>query len=486
MILLLANVGNHDLRLSEEGRRLLPQQADERYYTPRRLGEEVVANFERYREEIQLQLLAPTIEWLLNSEGIQPDELSIVLFASNQNPDLVAESEWLKDTFPAAQAMREYAHWRWRIPKKAIHLHRIDGSPADYTNMLDFFQRTLPDVKKHVGKDDRVYIEVSGGTPAMASMLIVMGVEVFGEELVTLYLDRVSSLPYKIGVAQALFTRKTREMLRQQTALYSYTAALGTLRENERRLHADERIRDLLRHLLTYADRRLAFDYKAAQAELQAARALAVGTQQALIGKWQGELNKKDSRVTLAELIHSATIKLHLGDYADFTQRLFRFQEALFRHMAEQMGMQYGKGTQYLSNSWRESLPELDNFLKTYNRTHDGNPIFVNTACSSLNRFSLGAIVDYFVQQAEWAHWRAAAEGNFALARVADLRNKGIAGHGFEGISGADLEAAYGQPPEAILQAMHAIYTAVFGTAPAANPYDVLNEQIDDLLKEAP
>lgn len=489
-VLLLANVGNHDLRLDAEGQKLLPEQADVRFYhSPRRLGEEVAANFNRYREHVKAQLLAPTLEWLLDHENVDPADLTIHLFASNQHPDLTPEKEWLKDTYPAAEVIQSYVNWRWNIPKRAVALHAIEGIPADYTNTLAFFQRNLPPIQARV-KPDRVYMEVSGGTPAMTSMLILMGVEVFGQEIVTLYLDREGGAPYQIGVAQALFARKARETLQQQIQLYSYAVALDTLKQNGRRLHPDERKRDLLRELLSYADRRLAFDYDAARLHLREARALAVGNLQALIGRWQAELNAKQNTTVLAELIHSATIKLHLGDYADFTQRLFRFQEAIFRHMAEQMGIEYGKkDTQYLSQSWLEAQPALVAYLERYARGASGKPLvdkvlFVDTK-RSLNRFNLGAIVDYYVQQPEWTHWQNAAESNFAFSAVADLRNKGVAGHGFEGISRQDLEDAYGQPADAILESMAAIYDLVLDKMPGENPYNILNREVETLLKDA-
>lgn len=484
-VLLLANMGNHDLKLTD--RNLLPTQDDPRYYGPRRLGEEVCSNFARYRDAIELPLIGATVQWLEDSGVNVKEDLAIHLFASNQDLNITPQSEWLKDTYPAAQVAREFLHHKWQIPKKCVFLHQIEGIPADYTNMLSFFQRVLPEIQKKA-QAERVYLEVSGGTPAMTSMLILMGVEVFGQDVVTLYLDREESSPHEIGVARALFSRKARQALLQQVRLYSYHVALATLAESDGLIHPDERKRALLGHLLGYADRRLALDYNAARAHLREARALAVGNLQALIGRWQAELGQPQNDVKLAELIHSAAIKLHLGDYADFTQRLFRFQEALFRHMAERMGVEYGKDEKYLSTSWRKANPALDDFLKRYGRAADGQPAqeptAVDTSGRSLNRYSLGAIVDFFIQQPEWAHWKTAAEQNFRFSTVADLRNKGISGHGFEGISRGDIEEKYGADPEAILTAMRGIYAQVFDREPAASPYDLLNDQVENLLKE--
>ena len=481
---LLANVGNHDLKLADQT--LLPRHEDGQYFkSPRRLGEEIRDNFQRYAGAIQIPLLGPTLHWLLVHEGYKPTDLSIHLFASDQERDDVGEGNWLKDTVPAAEVIREYINRKWQIAKKRIFIHRIEGSPADYTNMLNYYQRELPRIRSFFdgrAEDYRVYMEVSGGTPAMTSMLILMGVEVFGQDVVTLYLDRGGS-PYTIGVAKALFARKTREVLRSQISLYAYAVAAKTLADNGQLIQSDEHKRALLSHLLRYADRRLAFDYDRARDELAEASSFATGTLQSRLRRWRRELEAPDAATRLAELIHSARIKLHLGDYADFTQRLFRFQEAIFRHMAEQMGIQYGKSDQYLDPKWRQSQPKLDAFLNAYPRTKDQSSSVVDTT-RSLNRFSLGAIVDYFVRQEVWKRWRGAAEQIHRFSSVADLRNRGIAGHGFEGIGRADLEDAYGKDVQTLLADMEQAYESIFGQPPGENPYDIVNDLLGELIPD--
>lgn len=488
---LLANVGNRDLHVLDDHKHLLPEQDDPRYYTARRLGEEITANFKRYRDAIALPLIGPTLDWLLE-EGYAASEIAIYLFASDQPMDVTEVSERLKDTRPVAEAIQLYLNYRYSIQKKAVRIEAIEGSPADYRNALNFYQQTLPAIQNYVNKnapDAKIYAEVSGGTPAMVSMLILIAVEYFGEDVVTLYKDRTLDRPFDIGVARSLFARKTRDTLIEQIRLYAYAVAQRTLADHGQTVLPDSNTRQLLEHLLRYADRRLAFDYERAGYHLQEASVLATGTRQAQLRAWRRELNTDEISLMLAELVHSASLKLHLGDFADLTQRLFRFQEAMFRHMAEQMGLEYGKkSTQYASKSWVEANTAMGDFLAAYGRGNDGQPGQKPVAIDvtrSLNRYSLGAIVDYFVQHdTNWQHWQRVTEQIHGLSKLADLRNKGIAGHGFEGIGLDDLNAAYGASVATqLMNDLQQMYREVFDVELPPNPYESLNTICLQLLE---
>lgn len=489
--LLLANVGNRDVVLTDRSR--LPQHEDPRWWdSPRRLGEEIAANLDRYDAALELPLLHPTLDWLLNEQGIAADDLQVVLFASDQPHHLTLERDWLKDTAPFAQVIRELLEKRYKIPKRFVK--HIEGSPADYANMLAFYLRTLPQIAAKAPPDSEVFLEVSGGTPAMSSMLIVAGVEVFGDRVHTLYLEQDARHPSEIGVAQQLFARKSRETLLGQIELYAYNAALQTVEQSGRLIAPDNHRRDLLACLLSYADRRLAFDFRRARNALHGALALTTGNTQAQIRYWLRELQEPTIADNLSEVIHSAAIKLQLGEYADLVQRVFRFQEASFRYLAEQMGMQYksSKSDEFLDEDWRKSLPALDNYLRRYRRGYDGRKLAETDrdieviTTRSLNRFSLGAIVEYFVEhEPRWKPLRAVVDRLFSLSAVADLRNKGLSGHGFNGIGREDLEAALGDGADMLIDRLRRIYTEIFEGEPGEDPYRAVNTLLVEVI-EAP
>jgi hypothetical protein len=484
---LIANFGNSDLRLTDESP--LPQPPPGGAWTIRQKGEEISNNLRRYAAGLELPLLAPTLRWLLARHEIDANT-RIYLFASDQPAEISPEEERQKDTKPMAEAARallvDAAQTRRLLGKpsnlamKQIRIHAIEGNPADYANALAFYTERLPEIAHHVQVDQPVYLEVSGGTPAMTAMLIVAGVESFGQRARTLYLARNATTPYEVAVAHELFARRARATMQTQVRMYAYAVALRTMKESGGLFVRDEQRRESATMLLQYADRRLAFDFTAARESLEAARRLSVGNDQARIEFWMSQMSNAGIAFKLEELIHSLRIKAEFGDYADLVQRLFRFQEAAFRYMAEQMGLRYAKPDtdEYIHREWFEGKADLVQFLQDYASPFDGEPIAIDVA-RSLNRISLGAIVDYFVtNEAAWHRWRASAEALHSLSKVADLRNKGLAGHGFRGIGKQDVENAFGGPYEKMVETLVAIFASLFGRSPQTSPYDAVNELV--------
>lgn len=494
-VLLIANIGNSDLSLANHS--LLPQTIASQP-SVRQLGEEIRQNIERYAEQISLPLLVPTLRWLIEHEKIAPGQLQLCLFASDQPAELTREDERQKDTLPAAEAIRillsedKYLKQLLRIrdlktgiPAKQIRLETIDGNPADYANMLAIYTSKLPQHLSRIDSTDPVYLEVSGGTPAMTAMLIVAGVELFGERAHTLYVDRHGKEPYEVGVASELFGRRTRSTLRTQIEIHAYAVALRTLREHRQSITSDESRFQLLSALLNYADRRLAFDFEAARDALLEARRRSTGRPQAQIQFWLQQLESPELPVLLAELIHSARIKHGFGDYADFVQRLFRFQEACFRFMAQEVGLQYEKpgDDRMISKRWLDSEVGLSSFCESYNVPGSLNgPIKINFNIP-LTRYSLSAIVDYFVaNDSKWSQWQPIAQQLHALSRAADLRNKGLSGHGFKGISRSMIEEAYSSDIETLLTEIESAYSALFNAPVSENPYAIVNKLLMEYL----
>jgi len=497
-VLLLANVGNRDVWLSDPS--LLPESLQSRPLPARKLGAELIANFDRYAAAIQLPLIGVALRWLLEHEGVSPDALYVHLFASDQAaPPITPQNEWLKDTIRCAEVvqrllMNSGLEWtaqverdgkrhkerqHLRLPKRQVHVHTIPGNPADYKNVLDYFDRELPRLAQRIGADDKVYLEVSGGTPAMTSMLIAAGVDAFGQRAHTLYVEPYTDQPYRVGIGRRFFSRRARVTLHAQLELHAYVTAAATLDREKDLITPNSDLQALLAALLDYAGRRLAFDFDRACDALQRACQYATGDTQSRVQYWQRELRSRDSAALLAELIHSSRIKYQLGDYADLTQRLFRFQEACLRYLAEQMGMRYKdeKNDEYVDQAWVDRVPGLRPFLENYK--HYGRVRIAD----SLNRISLGAIVDFFVKNdPAWASRQQIVCAIHCLSKVAELRNKGLAGHGFQGISKEDLSQAFGKDADEIIPHLEKIYVGLFERSIGPSPYAAVNELIIKLL----
>lgn len=490
-VYLFANIGNSDLHLSTD---LLPHT--DVPGTVRQRGEYVHEHLDELIGHIQLPLLGPTLRWLHEQDSTSNDDLHVILFASDQKIDFTPDHERQKDTRPLAEAIRNLLSRADSaavlgisgfsgLPKKRIRIHSIEGNPADYANMLAFYSQELPRLQQWIQDDDVVFLEISGGTPAMASMLVAVAVEVFGDRAHTLYVDRGAHQPYEVGVAAELYARRTRNALVEQIKLHAYAVAIHTLESNGTLITSDESQRALIGALLAYADRRLAFDFDQARSALIRARQLTVGDRQARIKYWLTQLEDPDISVNLAELLHSMRIKHNFGDYADFVQRIFRFQEASFRYMAEQMGIRYSKPKQgqYIDVTWVNETTGLRDFLAAYHAPAAEKPIAVEYAGQSLNRVSLGAIVDFFVTyDAQWHEWQHTALRLHALSKVAELRNRGLSGHGFRGIGRFHVEEAYGATIDELLEQLEEIYRMLFQRRVEDSPYAVLNEVLQQLI----
>lgn len=500
-VLFLANVGTRDVFLEDPA--LLPANLRGNPL-PRRLGEAILQDYERYAPKLQIPLMAACVRWLLEHEKVEPASLHVHLFASDQlPPPQTPERLWLQDTIHFARLIQHFlleGRLEWeasvqeggqsrrerrslRLTRSQVHIHTIAGSPADYRNMLDFFERELPRLAERVGPEGRVYLEVSGGTPAMTSMLIVSGVEVFGKRAQILYLEPEATEPYPLSIGTALLARWAREALRAQVQSYAYAVARETLATEKSLLAPDISRQELLAALLEYGQHRLAFDFARARDALNRACQHADGTVEARIRQWWRELDptRRDTSSLIAELIHSTRILYRLGNYADFTQRLFRFQEACFRHLAERMGLRYkDKDEKRVDPEWIREVAGLGSFLDSY-RTSDGQPLRWSDV--ELNRINLGAIADFFTQNNPTAApLRPAVEKLHRLSAVADLRNKGLAGHGFQGVSKEDLDHAFGEDADGVLLLLEQVYRIIFGCPVGDSPYDELNKMVLSLL----
>ncbi len=500
----LAAVGSHDVELSDPS--LLPSALQQELPAARPLGEEMLADFGRYAEALRLPLIGVSLAWLIADGDVAPDELSVHLFAPDQPPPPVSpRARWQADSILLARVSERLLRTRGvafpsrphrvgralddsrpvRLRGSQIHVHPLTDDPADYGLMLNALSEELAEMEDQVSFDDRVYLEVTGGTTAMSSMLLVAGVEAFGRRVHALYVRPGADRPHLVSIGSRFFARQAQLVLQEQLRRYAYGAARTSVDRRGDLIAPDVADQVLLRALLDYADCRLAFDFDKAREALHRASAYASGRLQAHVRFRQRELARRDSAALLAELIHTMRIQYQLGQYADFAQRLFRFREGCLRHLAEGMGLRYRRGDErYVDPHWVDQVVGLHEFLDDYASPIGDRQVSIGWADHPLTATSLGAVVDFFIARGEpWDRLRAAVDALHRLSSVADLHHKGLAGHGFEGISRTDLEHEFGQDPDRIVLLLEEIYNTLFTAELGDSAYETLNGLILGLLR---
>ena len=455
----------------------------------------------RLLEDDTAQLELPIIGKALRHVQRQPGELAqVVLVASNQGDqppaDPAAQADWGKDTCLTAQVVaRELSmpaeEWQ-PVPDERIAIWLIAGEhdgqhdPSDYDGVRRFFERALPALAA-AHPDATVFLEVTGGTPAMTTGLLVTGTEVFGARAEVLYVHPRQPLPATLNTGKRIQAGPLRAALRSNVATYDYDAALRLLRA-QRVVIADrlaEGAPELLDALLEYARCRFNFDFAGARA------ALSGGADRLGDGRWRAEVMRAYAAVDqidragkLEEVFHGAAARYEVGAYADFLTQVVRFQENALRALCLERGAlfldragQINPDGSRLQRAWADSVGFRPRFDRPGNRQDP-----------STNRGLLRDLAQYLAGRngEDLAGLFGALD---RLNELANLRNSLT--HTFEGVSLRDLAehfAGSGAPETeaaAIVPHLASCYALLAGRAPGPPPFASLNDLISSLLREA-
>lgn len=487
--LLFCNVGSSDL-----DRAALPELSR---LNERERAQRILAHWDAFAPRLHLPIISKALRYVLNQPG---DLARLTLIASDQGDappsDPYLAELWGKDTHGTAQVIaRALAMGCDGLP--AIPADRIDiwpiadrtgrnRDPSDYDGVRRFFERRLPDVARAI-PDATAYLEVTGGTPAMTTGLLVAGGEIWGSRAIALYVHPRYALPQTLNTAARLMAAPLRAALRANAATFDYDAALRLLRDHrsaiaDRLIPGADRV---LEAVLDHARCRFNLDLPGAR------RALEGGFDRLGDGRWRADVlplyetvATPDRRARLEEVYHGAKARYEVGAYGDFLAQVVRFQENAWRllclergaHFVDRHGQLNDDGAR-VSRAWEQSV----GFQFRADPPGD-------TGDRTASRARLRAIA-YHLAQRRGESLRQCADALDRLNRLADLRNETI--HTLEGVSRRDLAAAFGgngsdeAVADQIVPHLADVYTLVAGRPLGASPYAMINALIDTLLREA-
>lgn len=489
MNLLLCNIGSSDLDRKE--------LAELNQLSERERAARILEAWEVFGARIRLPLIAKALRYVMNRPG---DLTRLVLVASDQGDtpphDEYLAKLWGKDTHGTARVIQRAlvagCDGISPIATDLIDVWTIADSngggrdPSDYDGMRRFFERRLPELRSAF-PNATAYLEVTGGTPAMTTGLLVAGSEVWGTQATALYIHPRHELPQTLNTATRLLSAPLRAALRANAATFDYDAALRLLRD-QRVAIADRLVPgadQALEAILDHARCRFNLDLPGARVALEG------GVDRLGDGRWRADVMalynavaNPDRRAKLAEVYYGAAARYAVGAYGDFLAQVVRFQENALRLLCLERGAQFidrnGQSSDdgsKVSHAWADSV----GFRARFDQPDD-------TRDKPVNRGRLRSLVEYLsLQHNENVTPVLTLLDQFN--RLADLRNETI--HTLEGVNRRDLAHAFGGAGSAeiladqIVSRMADAYTAVAGRAPGALPYAAINQSIDTFLREA-
>lgn len=472
--LVLANIGNSDLIV--DGKRL---------QRPRSEGEAVWKEFERY--EFETPIIEPCIDWIAGRRPID----RLILFYTDQpempetlKPDRFGVSLRDKDTLWYAQIIARLLQARFGERIKRIEcqsIRRTDGrviNPSMYDEAFDAYVGLVAPL---ADAQTTCYVLMAGGIPACNTALQLNAISAFGDRCHVVYQPE-GGQPYELRVGDQVLNIFRRATAIEALERLDFATAMAIVRRfNDAALQA----------LVEHAHYRECFDFERARAVLADGIRQASGDVRTFLADLERDLDplmqRSDIGALLHELVANADITFRNGRYADFLGRMFRFQEAALRFIAE---TKLGLPTDMSKERREVNLPEYrrriedDPGLKAWldARAIDGTPLRYDTP----NIPAMQAMLDYLIDLDPASVKPAGApylpkdeRGRLTgvkkrLDRInvlAQLRNQSVIAHGFAGVSREQLEEACSGDPAMLIDDLREI-VKLLGLTAHKSPFE--------------
>ncbi|XRO75407.1 hypothetical protein ACO3TA_00570 [Methanocaldococcus sp. 28A] len=430
-VLFLANVGNSDLGKDEKS-----------IFNPREhnIFEESKKLYESGEfYHLEPILLKKKIEMLNNPIN----DLEIVLFATLQ------EDENPQDTYYIAKIIKELISKEYPNLKDKIKIEKVSRNPSDYNEMIEYYAKKLNSFDDNYY---RVYLGITGGTPAQISSLIINGVLKWEEKTRTLYKPRGKE-PKEDKIGEKIFKILKSKEFEALKKSYLYDLAAELMKKYElsenwkceyhylkglhhKKLFNFKRAIDEFNHALKYAgledENRILNELNKLEKLLEEPKDL------------DDRIEKYPLLIDL--LIDNAIMKWESGEYVDFVGRIFRIREALLRYIFEK---------EFRISTEPTKIKEYGKLINKYvefEKFLDENPKLVEylkgngwNERKEINLKVLRWIYEYYLQSNKaFAKKYGFIKGfDDKLEKLSELRNKSIIAHGFEGISKEDIVKLY-------------------------------------------
>ena len=480
-VIFVANVGNRDVAVDKSAP--IPGEVNP-HWNPgasrRALGTALQNAWPECEPHVQLPIIGKAVDYV--TEAVGPIDCLVLVFSDQSGQDGVAENHLAQDTCELAPIVERLLVQRHRVDSTAVWHWPAVTHPADYGEMQEYFRTHLVQLKQ-IWPSAECCLEVSGGTPAMTSMLLTVGAQVFGLDARPLYISEHEDQPFHLDLGRRTVAESLMRVVREDVKIGAYHAAVQTVQSNRDLLEEFVPVSTLLA-ALEHGWHRRNFDLDAAWNAVERARG----------SEWFDRLriladgtNSPSHSLHLAGIVDLARMSFRNGDYFDFIVRVFQFVEGAWRELAlalgaefEQKGMPCSTGKD-LAADWSAANPDV--MLELDAR---------GVRCEVVNRYVLQNLVEILTITQGKGMYHDTTTLLHRLEQIAGLRNDVV--HQYRKVTLELLRDTFysrkrdrkRRPPEDavdIVAAMEDVWRALAGRSEGPeNAYESLNTVIFEMI----
>jgi len=421
-ILYFSNVGNSDLGLRENDKPL-PLKKEEIYEKTK----EMFINKDFSLEGHKPLLIEDQIEKIFENFFDRVEEFKVILFATEQNPINTQDTKYV------AEIIKELLKEKFG-DFISVEIYTINTNPSDYDKMNDFFIDHLNN--KKFDKYNKIFINITGGTPACISNLLMISTARWGNKISVLYKPRDKE-SQKLDISKKVYNiyqEKQYEILKERGF---YALAAEKIKEINGNIENSLYFYLMGLHhfyLFNFDYAKEFFEKAKENIDLDKEKIIEINEKLRLINKIEKE---QDKVAKILILIDNTLHKYNNEEYVDFIGRVFRLKEALLRFIFEDY-------TGVSTDKTKEGFVEFEKFLEE--REDIVRYLKEKTKWDGTKKptvWVLHNIIKYLFKNGKMDKKRYGLLFGFLesieKAKLEEIRNKSIIAHGFRGVKKEDI-----------------------------------------------
>ncbi|MEM4330573.1 MAG: hypothetical protein QW273_01030 [Candidatus Pacearchaeota archaeon] len=406
--ILFFNVGSRDVKLDEK--EIEKEKIREK-------GEEILKNFDLYRDRISIEIIRPYLE------KFAEETKKIYLFVTNQNDEFFKK----KDSLFFGKIIEKIIEEEYKIE---VEVKEYQNDPTDYEKVYAFFINFFSNFKN---SEEIKILSISGGVPAMNFVMQIVATTLLTKTeiyKVNESAKKIESVNYEKTIKKEFIKKACIELLER----YEYTGIITLLEKNE--IYN----KDLI-HLLKYCDYRLHFDFDSANKELEKLIEKKDSLTRKELKKFEIKIEKEEDLI--GELYINMIIKWEKSEIVDFIARLQRFSEAYLQYIfSKAMNIKINWEDEKESNKkFKECITKETELFEQIKYYYEKKGKSIEDL--KVNKMNLYLCLPYF--QKKRLIEKEIDKSIDKINKIIDkYRHLSIIAHGFKGVSKEDILKEFG------------------------------------------